>query len=1170
MGRARVIIKELDLSTRVPSFPGIYAGIVIPALKGEVDVATLVTNETDLLTWFTPDETVKVGMSNAYYSAVSYLIKANKLWVVRAANDPKYGGCYLTCANPLPSGIVITASAASDLLTLTTDSETFFNIASTTDKVKVTASAGAVLPAGITSATYYLIKISETDSTVRLALTATDAIAGTYVDFTTNGSGTLTLTLEGVTSNGSAEYAITTPASYSLDSSDGKPAGLTSEFTVDVLRDAFNVSASFYAMCAIQDTITLTAAVFPTVESGLALDALTTYYVIKQTAFQEIQLARSSVEASQGVYIPISDLGSTIVGTLGNKDYTSAAVADDATDLVTVTPAFFDAAVDNDIVNFTTTGVLPAGIGIAEITDIDCLAGSAITNGSYFKLSSPSTEYLCWFNVDASAIDPTTPTSEITSVTCVADVDNSLHGTYFTLNSTTIDYYVWLNTSGTVGYGDPALSGKTGIEVAITTGSSSTVIAVAVAAAIDLLTAFAAPVPGLNVIAITNAVTGLVDDAGAATSTFTISVTTHGHGIISGTSTTIAVLSTDNAETIADKVQGVINGLADFSATAADSSSEETVTVTNANLGICTSPADGDYDLETGFTFVVVTTGRGVGTDYYVILGVTPTIQIALTSGGTAIDITDAGTGTHTATFKSKIDTSAMVTDLSNDTLTISATLYTFIDDKDLVQVSSAGTLPSGLVASTNYYVIKTSTSNQIKLASSTANVDLDVSMDLLDAGLGIHTLYDLHNQELYGLEQKCILVYGANQGAWNSDIYIETLHYPYGDSTGWTSDQQDDADTVKETNSFIIYVYKVNSDQTFTLVEQYTCSRDENKKDGYGTNIYVEDVLEASNYIRAIDNTAVYKTVLPTNQSQVLKLDKGDDGSTVSDTYMLTALDALASKRDIFVTLLLDGDWTTPAYQKQGLLSLAETRKDCFALLGIPISDETASSYMNAVLEYRKEELNANSSYGALYTAHLYIQDKYNDRKIYVGCDGYVGAAISETASNYEIWYPVAGPRRGVLKVLDVARRYTEGDQDVLYDNGINPIDFYPGKGIRIWGQKTLLARPSALDRINVRLLLITIEPAIAEFLEDFLFEFNDAITRALIVSGIESYMQNIKSRRGVYDFTVVCSEENNPPSVIDANKMSVYLYLQPVKSAEWITLTTIITSTGSTISIG
>lgn len=149
-------------------------------------------------------------------------------------------------------------------------------------------------------------------------------------------------------------------------------------------------------------------------------------------------------------------------------------------------------------------------------------------------------------------------------------------------------------------------------------------------------------------------------------------------------------------------------------------------------------------------------------------------------------------------------------------------------------------------------------------------------------------------------------------------------------------------------------------------------------------------------------------------------------------------------------------------------------------------------------------------------------------------------------------------------MQVLDCRRRFTSGEMDYLYDNGINPIRFAPGRGILIWGQKTLSARPSALDRLNVRLLLIVIEPAIAYALEDFMFEINDAGTRSIVTAMIQSYMNDIKGRRGVYDFRVVCDDTNNTPEDIDNYRMNVWLFVQPTKAVEEIPFKTIITRTG------
>ncbi|RLC62269.1 MAG: hypothetical protein DRI01_07145, partial [Chloroflexi bacterium] len=332
-----------------------------------------------------------------------------------------------------------------------------------------------------------------------------------------------------------------------------------------------------------------------------------------------------------------------------------------------------------------------------------------------------------------------------------------------------------------------------------------------------------------------------------------------------------------------------------------------------------------------------------------------------------------------------------------------------------------------------------------------------------------------------------CLLVTGCNEGAWNNDIGVKIITDP---------------DVVKEEGAFIVEVYKKDG-AVVELVESFLCSRVPGAKDGYGRNIYVEDATEASNYIRIWDNTAIDSSILPKAQDEILYLARGDDGDAVTSAEMIQAIDKLSNPDETPLTVLMDGGWAFPEYQME-LYKIAENRKDCVAILSTPYSAESSSDYVTQITNYRKVDLNADTSYAALFTPHVKVYDKFNDRFLYVAPDGYAAAAISETAANYEIWFAPAGPRRGVLEVLDVRRRFTEGEMDLLYDSGINPIRFKPGKGIAIWGQKTLLARPSSLDRLNVRLLLIVIEPAIKEALEDFLFEFNDAPTRALITAMI------------------------------------------------------------------
>lgn len=938
--RASVEIREWSMDTRVPSFPGVYGAIVVPALRGNVNEPYLVTNESQFLSQFTPNESIGIGYDSSHYSASAFLVKSNKLWVVRAANNPKYGGCVLGQDIPVSTvGIYPThgLNVFTFKHTLSSDlekAESLLAYISTGEKVMLSVEGGD-LPDGFNvSAVYYYIEYNADSFQFKLAYTKDDAENGIGIEFTDNGSGTLSLTLIGSGANESLTVGIKDPSSFILDSSDGKVAGLSSTFTVDVERDAFDVTSAFYNTIETGDQIQLTATTFPVVDLGNALAEGVTYYLIKVLGYQEVQLSRTLADAQVGTFIPISTIGENINGIVINKAVTDPLVtANNTTNSFTTTAEFFATAETGDLVNF-------------------------------------------------DAVDPDTGFPTVTDGGTPIDNTN--------------DFY-----------------------------------------------------------------------------------------IIKGTT----------------------------------------------NLQVARSVAEA----ESGIAVEFGTNGAGLS-----------------------------------MSLMNKTVTTTMGADLSNDTLSVSPTFFEWIESGNKVRVTSSDTIPSGLSESVDYFVIKLE-DNTIKLAQSSEAVLAEQAVDISNPGSGTHTIENFTNWELIGAERKCLFFYGANPGNWNNSIYIMTTHYPYGDEDSWSEDDQAAADLVKEPDCFLVYVYKKNPDKSLTLVEDaHLCSRIKGKKDGYGNNVYVEDALLKSNYIRAVDNDGVDSSVYPRNQTQILMLNGGDDGDQVTDTHMLQALEPIANKRNIMVTLLMDGGWATPAYQKQGLLSIAGNRKDCFAILSTPIASEQSSDYMNALLDYRKNQLNANTSYGGLFTAHLQIQDKFNSRKIYVPPDGYIGAAISETAGNYEIWYPPAGPRRGILKVLDCARRFTEGEEDVLYDNGINPIDFYPGKGIRIWGQKTLLSRPASLDRINVRLLLIVIEPAIAEYLEDFLFEFNDTITRAIAASGIESYMENIRSRRGVYAYRVVCSDENNSEVDIDANRMNVWLFVQPVKAAEEIKFTTIITPTGGSLSVG
>jgi len=422
--------------------------------------------------------------------------------------------------------------------------------------------------------------------------------------------------------------------------------------------------------------------------------------------------------------------------------------------------------------------------------------------------------------------------------------------------------------------------------------------------------------------------------------------------------------------------------------------------------------------------------------------------------------------------------------------------------------------------------------------------------------------------------DQPVFLILAKSPGSWGSNITFTI--------TSNTSEPD-------ESKAFDLRVFNNNIE-----IESFVCSR-KRVKDGYNRSLYIEDVLAASKFITAVDNADVDDEIEPnvnvttltpyrdpanpTGPEETLRatekegmyseFSSGSNGTvSVTNGDREREIEKLKNTNNYQVTLLLDGGNTAIEYQK-ALMAVAAARNDCVAILSVPFEQENTTDYLNGITTYRNTTLNANSSFAAMYSPHLYIYDKFNDRRLYVAPDGYIGAIISRTADRREIWYPPAGFNRGVIgTVLDVRRRYSRGEMDRLYDNQINPIRFAPGRGIVCWGQKTLTKRPSSLDRLNVRLLLIVIEPAIAEALEYFIMEFNDVATRLQVTSLIESYMENIRSRNGVYDFQVTCSEENNSPIDIDNNRMNVWLFVKPTKSVEYIRFNVIITPTGADFS--
>jgi len=262
-------------------------------------------------------------------------------------------------------------------------------------------------------------------------------------------------------------------------------------------------------------------------------------------------------------------------------------------------------------------------------------------------------------------------------------------------------------------------------------------------------------------------------------------------------------------------------------------------------------------------------------------------------------------------------------------------------------------------------------------------------------------------------------------------------------------------------------------------------------------------------------------------------------------------------------VSLLLAGPVSASVAAR--IIEIAENRKDCIAFVS-PKPDTGSPETMNLtdILEYRSD-LAISSSYGVMDSGYKLQYDRYNDVFRYVPLCGDVAGCCVRTDTTRDPWFSPAGFDRGrIQNVIRLAFNPNKTSRDELYRKGINPVVAFEGEGTVLYGDKTLLSRPSAFDRINVRRLFIVLEKAIATASKFLLFEFNDDFTRAQFRNLVEPYLRDVQGRRGITDFRVVCDETNNTAQVIDSNSFVGDIYIKPTRSINFIQLNFIATPTG------
>ena len=283
-----------------------------------------------------------------------------------------------------------------------------------------------------------------------------------------------------------------------------------------------------------------------------------------------------------------------------------------------------------------------------------------------------------------------------------------------------------------------------------------------------------------------------------------------------------------------------------------------------------------------------------------------------------------------------------------------------------------------------------------------------------------------------------------------------------------------------------------------------------------------------------------------------------GTDDMAATDGELQTgwAIFADDSQYDISLLPLGKASSTVATYV---INNIAEVRLDCVVFCSPDNAGDViignGSTNIGYITAYR--DALPSSSYAVMDSGYKYQYDRYNDKYRWVPLNGDTAGTCARTDYTNDPWFSPGGLNRGQIKnVVKLATNPNKTERDTLYKAGVNPVVTFPGQGTVLFGDKTLLAKPSAFDRINVRRLFIVLEKAVATAAKFQLFEFNDAFTRAMFKNMVEPFLRDVQGRRGITDFVVKCDETNNTGEVIDRNEFVADIFIKPARSINFITL--------------
>ena len=307
-------------------------------------------------------------------------------------------------------------------------------------------------------------------------------------------------------------------------------------------------------------------------------------------------------------------------------------------------------------------------------------------------------------------------------------------------------------------------------------------------------------------------------------------------------------------------------------------------------------------------------------------------------------------------------------------------------------------------------------------------------------------------------------------------------------------------------------------------------------------------------------------------NVGSTVSLASGSDLALTAADYTI-AYSEFTNPDVVDISLVVTGDaggasnFTT--VQQYAIDSISSARKDCIAFVSPPQSGIVGGATPESAVTSWVTTLSRASTYAVADSGWKYQFDKYNNVYRWIPLNGDIAGLCVRTDQTRDPWFSPAGVNRGAIKnVVKLAWNPSEAQRDAIYSVGVNPVVSFPGQGTMLYGDKTMITQPSAFSRINVRRLFIVLEKAISTASKYSLFELNDEFTRAQFVALVEPFLRDVKGRRGIYDYRVVCDTTNNTGDVIDSNRFVGDIYIKPARSINYIQLNFVAVRTGVSFS--